>query len=148
MPDEQQAVPPAQVGAPAQAVPPAQVGAPAELGAQPAELGAQPAQAPEPAVVAGINQASLTAYNVNKKDLFASNLTAPAGTTVCITAGVVKVDLTGMGLTEINVFVENGGYRMVAHDTTMIVTLKDQVRLLRHPYIKEVPDSNLTIAIS
>jgi len=112
----------------------------------PLVLDAQPSR-PEKVAGADINAEALSLYRVNKGDQRDTNLTVPTGVTTYENLGIVLVTLPA-GRADMQLYIA-GQYRTVKNGDKIIVSLQDQVRLLRMDNIvSEIPDANLTVAVA
>ena len=112
----------------------------------PLVLDAQPTR-PEEVAGVNINAEALSLYRVRKGDQRNTNLTVPTGVTTYENLGIVLVTLPA-GRADMQLYIA-GQYRTVKNGDKIIVSLQDQVRLLRRDSIvSEIPDANLTVAVA
>ena len=108
-------------------------------------LNAQPSPPPKPSDPS-LNKLASRHYQVTKAQVVDTNLKLPQGVKAYLHLGAVEVDLPA-GTPTIKIYAD-GAYREVAHGDKVIVSLDDQIALLRMPYIKEVPDVQIGLTIN
>jgi len=108
-------------------------------------LNAQPSPPPQPNDPS-LNAQAVRHYQVTKAQVVDTNLTLPQGVKAYLHLGAVQVNLPA-GTQSIKIYAD-GAYREVKNGDKVIVSLDDQIALLRLPYIKEVPDVQIGLTIS